>query len=318
MAMPIPPLLIALGSTSQIMPTMEGNIPVNNTLDFLTRRIICASTYLMIRMRCCRGLGLFAENKDEEFAMRLQENECLVHHEKIELDKICPMLPRSITPPLTFGEVVLRGTLSQYTAGGGESACTSIALVAAKHLLVNCEGHADPLEYTDATVLDAIIETGVARAGMAAPGHSNLEDIWSLPVFEDTVESLKHGQRVEDRVGFEGFNRAIEQAWAFAVDEELKSKAVAVIITKPPVTLLCFSCTGNVWYLLDSHGENYATNKVAYFMRFKSTMNLALELEGKFPSFTRCRARLEPCHVQFLRSDTDSRSSVRKRIYCPK
>lgn len=226
------------------------------------------------------------ENEDEEFAMRLQENECLAHHEKIELEKNCPVQPRSITPPLTFGEVMLRGTLSQYTAGKGESACTSIALVAAKHLLVNCKWHTDPLEYTDATILDAIVQIGVKKYGMAAPGHCNLEDIWSLPVFEDTVESLKLGQRIEDRVGFEGFNRVIEYAWAFAENEESKSKAVAVIITKPPVTLLCFSCTGSVWYLLDSHGENYATNKVTYLMQFKSTMNLALELEGKFPSLS--------------------------------
>ena len=243
------------------------------------------------------------EEKDEEYAARLQTEECGSHHERImahkEFSMSCPgivSLSTEASPNSTMmvacsqqceetlesfgGKVVLRGTQSQYNVQGGESACTSICLVAARHLLLV---DSNPMESFDSSIMDMVVHFGVQKHGMAqvASGHSCVDDLWALPAFSDHAASLQRKAPITAAVGFDGFYKALDESWTYATEHDCPR--VAVVLTKSPETVLCFACQHDQWYLFDSHGESNAPQKVAYLMRFESTTAMALALQHKFP-----------------------------------
>mmetsp|Transcript_22995 Transcript_22995/g.33402 ORF Transcript_22995/g.33402 Transcript_22995/m.33402 type:complete len:1657 (-) Transcript_22995:376-5346(-) len=201
------------------------------------------------------------------------------------------------------GVVVLRGTTSQYTLSpGGESACTSICLFAARELLSPSlnKANSNPsqgLGSLGTDDLDFVVQCGINAHQSLDSMHASVDELWSRSAFDSVASQLEHGAPFGGMVNSmeNGFKQALRGALEFARSQQQSSssspsaasKRVAVVITKPPETILCVASSyngeGGNWYIFDSHGESNAARKLVYIKRYDSINGVAQGLMHKFP-----------------------------------
>ena len=194
---------------------------------------------------------------------------------------------RPTTPPAPpqndrGGSMVVRGSKSQYTFEGGEVACTSICLVAAKNLLI-----LNPNEWNTihAKTLDHWIEEGIARHRAHGTKHSSVEQIWGLQLFADVAGALEMGCPLQGTMSNQDTLRtALQQAHEFAFQGRT-NQSLAVVFTKSGETVLCATDRfASEWLLMDSHGQSHEKDKRAYIKIFQSLDAVVAFLLKKYPS----------------------------------
>lgn len=135
--------------------------------------------------------------------------------------------------------IVVQGTMSQYSVGG-PSACTSICIFAASQMLAD----AATIESFNANMLDSIVQVGVClhetSHNSSNQNHSSIDDLWSEGIFPDVLQHVKRGTTTSGFVSVLSFRGALLNGMHFALKENKSS--VAIILTKPLETVLCY-CT---------------------------------------------------------------------------
>ena len=208
-------------------------------------------------------------------------------------------------PPFDLSRhVILRGSKSQYTDGGGQSACTAICIAAAARVLHHLGAVTAPLPgggLVDAwraagrEKIDDWIALGSAAHAQVPYEHSGLEDLWPTDALRPFTGALSHGlvkQYANCRKT--DFEAALVAAEDLAQPRAFKSPAggFALLITKPPETIVCFVLPastslegGDVSYIyFDSHPRGDKGVTVGHVCRFQSRGALAEALAEVFPS----------------------------------
>jgi len=211
--------------------------------------------------------GEYSEEEALHFALTQHDNQM----------SLTPMAPSAATTSDEdlLGQTIYTGTISQYSSGGGSSACTSICLVAA-HRLLNSD-----MASLKGSDLDDIVWEGIHRHSQHDMEHSSISDLWGLSQFSHVRCSLKlheaHQGHLSSSSVSNGFLAVLRRAL-----ENASMPKVAILLTKTPETVLCLSMPSGV-YLFDSHGQSHAPEKRVYLQKFDAIEELANALLIKYP-----------------------------------
>ncbi|KAI2489292.1 hypothetical protein MHU86_25299 [Fragilaria crotonensis] len=190
-----------------------------------------------------------------------------------------------MSPSRPLGDMIAEANFSQYAIEGGRSACTSICLYAAAQLL-------NKITETPSCIttgaLDGYLQDGTMIFNdlfLQHREHASLDDLWNHPLYSDIVQPLQRRTVIYGTTSQRSFQECIGEARTYAHCHDEKS--VAVVLTKPPETILliCKDVRRDApWFLFDSHGNQFDNPKKAFVMRYGSVETAAAALLEKFPN----------------------------------
>lgn len=195
-----------------------------------------------------------------------------------------PSFPTSESP----GELVSNSQISQYSFEGGRSACTVIATIAA----------AEVIGGTDRDFNESNIGRWVSRGvecygslnstGGSSQEHTSLDDVWGHESLRPMTRNLQRGPLINGAVGRSAFQGMIRDARNSVPQEGSPMDGrfdVALVITKPPETVMLALCHGNSESILfDSHNRPMRGFEGAHALRFKTDADAAAGLCELFPA----------------------------------
>ena len=190
-----------------------------------------------------------------------------------------------LPPPRPIGDVIARATCSQFAIEGGRSACTSICLYAAAQLL---DRVSETPSCITTSVLDGYLQYGTMLYSdlyLQHGDHTSVDDLWNHPLYSDIVQPLQRRTVISGTSSQRSYQECLGEARCYAHCHDEKS--VAVILTKPPETVLIICKDvrhGAPWFIFDSHGHQFDNPKKAFVMHYSSLETAAAALHEKFPN----------------------------------
>lgn len=186
------------------------------------------------------------------------------------------------------GDLVANAQISQYSFEGGRSACTVIATIAAADVL----GGTDQV-FNEQNVAHWV-SRGVACYGQIASSqaygqeHTSLDDIWSHESLRPVAANLERGPLINGAVGRATFQSMIRDSRDWVRGNTLpagRGFEVALVITKPPETVMLALCHGSPESILfDSHNRPMRGFEGAHAVRFNRDSDAAAGLCALFPA----------------------------------
>ncbi|GAX19549.1 hypothetical protein FisN_19Hu127 [Fistulifera solaris] len=185
---------------------------------------------------------------------------------------------------------MIHSNTSQYSYEDGRSACTCMALSAARNFLRNTTINDDNVSHVNASFLEEVIQNGIAiyqqHFSKNATEHLSAEEIIEKGIFPQLqlLGGIRQGILSQDRnspLGLPEMLRCIRES---------SSGWVACLITKTPETVLVCLSPGSKSVLIDTHPrpQQFAANG-AYARIHSSENELWESLETIFP-FTDLRS----------------------------
>jgi len=188
----------------------------------------------------------------------------------------------------SHGELVSNAQVSQYSFEGGRSACTIIATIAAAEVL----GGADE-DFNESNIGKWVSQGvecygSIISSGGSSQEHTSLDDIWGHEALRPITGNLERGALINGAVSLSAFQGMIRDARNFASQAGSPQEGgfdVALVITKPPETIMLALCHGSSESILfDSHNRPMRGFEGAHALRFKTDDDAAAGLCEPFPA----------------------------------
>jgi len=188
----------------------------------------------------------------------------------------------------SHGELVSNSHVSQYSFEGGRSACTIIATIAAAEALGG-----SIQDFNESSIVNWVARGvecygSINSVGGFSQEHTSLDDVWGHESLRSITGDLQRGPLINGVVGRSAFQGMIFDARNSVPQDGSPmdgSFDVALVITKPPETVMLALCRGNSESILfDSHNRPMRGFEGAHALRFKTDADAAAGLCELFPA----------------------------------